>query len=198
MNEEALNKCLEECRNWNNLVLNRLSESQRVEYSRQVAYFEATKEYYRSSLQDAAELDGKHKVEKRLAFLGGVIVILAFVFELVDSIFTDLTVGIGFTILVYFAVVSSVHQRETSVVIRGIERDFAAMGISLIQVYKCILKEARDEDLRELESLSDAEKIRIATESAVLNYFFRNALLDRITNYEHGASPAEVAAEILR
>lgn len=198
MNEEALDKCLEECRNWNNLVLNRVNESQRVEYMRQVAYFEATKEYYRSSLDDGAELEAKHKSEKRFAFMGGVIAILAFVFELVESIFTQLTVGIGFTILVYFAVVSSLSQRETRAVIRGIERDFAAMGISLTQVYKCILNEANDEDLRQQDSLTDVEKIRMATKSAIINYYFRNTLLERITNYEHGTFPAEVATEILR
>jgi hypothetical protein len=197
MDDNALTKCHEECRKWHNDTLAKCSDAQRVEYHRLVAFFDATKEYYRASLDDAAAMESKIKTERRLAFIGGILVILALSFDLIESIFTQLTLGVGFTILVYFVVVMSVSQRETLGILRSIERDFATLGISLVQVYKSIEREQTDEAHLDHDTMTDSEKFRSATERALLNYHFRNIILDRVTNFEHGAMTPHCTNEVL-
>jgi hypothetical protein len=85
---------------------------------------------------------------------------------------------------VYISVIDKFEGRRVSATIRGIERDLSTTNISLSVTYKVIQKEKQFEKVWSTESQDQEKTKRTAAESALLNYYLRDRVLQRVTGHK--------------
>jgi hypothetical protein len=183
-----LARCLGECREWHEKVLTQLCDAERVEFLRQVAFFEATKRYYRNVLDDDRQVEIRKKKEERFTFIG-VILVFFFVsfFEGIDSIEVKVLIALSTVAFVYVAHTNSLRKQSLREAVRMIERDTSAVGVSLTQMYRVIQQEKEHERFWETDSSDEELKERIGLESALLSHCYRMIILRQFVSADAGA-----------
>jgi hypothetical protein len=97
----------------------------------------------------------------------------------------------------YHSITKKQDELRVTATIRGIERDFSSINISLQTAYKVIQKEKNYEKFWSSDSQNEEEKKRGGAESDVLDYYLRNQILSKITNYRTGESLPSCAYLVL-
>lgn len=183
-----LARCLGECREWHEKVLSQLCDAERVEFLRQVVFFEATKRYYRNVLDDDRQVEIRKKKEERFTFVGVILVFLLVVFfEGIDSIEVKVLIALSTVAFVYVAHTNSLRQQSLREAVRMIERDTSTVGVSLTQMYRVIQQEKEHERFWETDSSDEELKQRIGLESALLSHFYRMIILRKFVSADAGA-----------
>lgn len=185
MTNDQLDKCLTECKSWHDSVSNSLNDAQRVEYERLYAFFSATKYYYQSVLDDAAETSKEREKEQKYLLLGGIpLLLIVWFFQGTNSLGSQILFWALVAAFVYISVKDKFEGRRVSATIRGIERDLSTTNISLSVTYKVIQKEKQFEKVWSAESQDQEKTKRTAAESALLNYFLRGRVLQQVTGHK--------------
>jgi hypothetical protein len=195
---DELVNCLEKCKIWHEQVTSSLNDAERVEYDRRYSFFRATKYYYEKTLEDSLDNKAERDKELKYGFL-----ILAFALVLVwffkgsESISSQILFGFIMLAFLYHSITKKQDELRVTATIRGIERDFSSINISLQTAYKVIQKEKNYEKFWSSDSQNEEEKKRGGAESDVLDYYLRNQILSKITNYRTGESLPSCAYLVL-
>ena len=185
MTNDQLDKCLTECQSWHDSVGNSLNDAQRVEYERLYAFFSSTKYYYQNVLDDAAETTRERAKEQKYLLLGGIpLLLIVWFFQGTNSLGSQILFWALIAAFVYISVMDKVEGRRVSATIRGIERDLSTTNISLSVTYKVIQKEKQFEKVWAAESQDQEKTKRTAAESALLNYYLRDRVLQQVTGHK--------------
>jgi hypothetical protein len=195
---DELNNCLEKCKIWHEQVKSALTDAERVEYERCHSFFTATKYYYEKTLEDSQEKELERNKELKYGFL-----ILAFSLVLVwffqgsDSVSSQILFGVMMLAFVCHSSMKKLDEQRVATTIRGIERDFSSINISLQTAYKVIQKEKSFEKFRSSDSQNEKEKGKVLGESGILDYYLRSQILKQITNHRVGENLPACAYLIL-
>jgi hypothetical protein len=195
---DELVNCLEKCKTWHEQVKSALTDAERVEYERCHSLFTATKYYYEKTLEDSQTTEAERNKELKYGFL-----ILAFSLVLVwffkgsESLSSQILFGVMILAFVCHSIMKKLDEQRVAATIRGIERDFSSINISLQTAYKVIQKEKSYEKFWSSDSQNEEEKGKVLGESGVLDYYLRNQILKQITNHRVGESLPSCAYRIL-
>ena len=183
-----LAKCLGECREWHESALSQLTDAERVEYHRQVSFFEATKRWYRNVLDDEKEVEIETKRERKFALIVGVCLVVADAFfGNFDSAEVKLLVAVGIMLFLYFSLTDLLRRKSISRTIRMIERDASALGVPIAQLYKGVQREQEHERFWDTNSTDEEMTEQKGLESALLSYYFRMLILRNLVGPDSSA-----------
>ncbi len=181
---EDLEKCADECKRSQEKVLDHLTESQRVEFDRLVAFFVATKSWYERVLHRSFEENRKLSKQGTINLVLGFLVLGVVWFFFGSDSFELKLVGIIFVISVAWREFESKSlNREISSEIRAIQRDLDTTNVHLTMTYKIIQKERQLREFweqHEGREISELTRRKIA-EKEILRYYWQDQILRQVT-----------------